>query len=368
MDAEFYDQLMQKRQQDAKHQRTPNDRKPTNDIPLTDDKECVTGANAEGLSDQTHGNDPFLAVPAELKERWQWVVWRNENRDGKETKIPYQAIQGFHKAQSNNPETWRGYQIACEHRDRFTGIGFVFSAGDLYCGIDLDNCLSGGSLKEWAKPIADRLSKVAYGEVSPSGNGIKFFTRATLPAGTKHKGYIDGSDKEAIEIYDRARYFTVTGRGKGVIGEGQASVDWLVSEYLQPDTPSETPAPRSVTPSNLNADEVVSQIRGSKQSHKFRQLMDGDVREYGSNSEADLSLCSVISFWTQDRAVIDSIFRRSKLMRPKWDEKHRADGSTYGDMTIDKALEGERETYTPKQYRNINRNSGGYRNVKATWK
>jgi len=34
-------------------------------------------------------------------------------------------------------------------------------------------------------------------------------------------------------------------------------------------------------------------------------------------------------------------------MRPKWDERHRADGATYGQMTIEVALAGRTEFYTP---------------------
>ena len=36
---------------------------------------------------------------------------------------------------------------------------------------------------------------------------------------------------------------------------------------------------------------------------------------------------------------IDCIFRRSKLYRAKWDERHAASGDTYGAMTIRRALE-----------------------------
>ena len=77
------------------------------------------------------------------------------------------------------------------YRDRFSGIGFVFSSSDPYCGIDLDNCIDDGKVKAWAETIVEKLKAVSYGEVSPSGNGIKFWTRATLRAEMKHKVYID---------------------------------------------------------------------------------------------------------------------------------------------------------------------------------
>ena len=294
------------------------------------------------------------AVPAELKARRQWVCWRKETtRDGKPTKIPYQTIKRkgeYLKAQSNQADTWTDYQTVCDHLDDFSGIGFVFSPDDSCCGVDLDDCLDAqDKVKDWANPIVDRLKSVAYGERSPGRDGIKFWTRATLPPEAKHKVYIvKGAD--AIEAYDRLRYFTVTGMGKGDIGDGQAVIDWLVQEHLsEPQRPTHATDREPSATENLNAGEVIGSIRASRQSAKFEALMQGNTTGYGSQSEADLALCSVIAFWSQSTAVIDTIFRTSGLMRAKWDKKHRADGSTYGQMTIKEALSGKRETYQPKR-------------------
>ena len=118
---------------------------------------------------------------------------------------------------------------------------------------------------------------------APQGNGIKFWTRATLPPEAKHKVYIvKGAD--AIEAYDRGRYFTVTGRGKGDIGDGQAVIDWLCAEHLsEPQRPTHTTEqtpqlPRSVpTSRNLKAEQVIERIRASPQSAKFNALMAGNT-------------------------------------------------------------------------------------------
>ena len=336
-------------------------------LPLTDPQESLVGANTASFHEQSPENadfsinDPFPRAPAELKERRQWVCWRAETRNGKPTKIPYQVNR--RKAQTNEADTWTDYQTVCDHLDNFSGIGFVFSGDDPYCGIDLDDCLDAqGELKDWAKPIVDRIKGVGYGERSPSGNGIKFWTRATLPPEAKHKVYIvKGAD--AIEAYDRGRYFTVTGRGKGDIGDGQAVIDWLCAEHLsEPQRPTHTTEqtpqlPRSVpTSRNLKAEQVIERIRASPQSAKFNALMAGNTTGHGSQSEADLRLCGVIACWSQENAVIDAIFRTSGLMRDKWDEPHKSDGSTYGAMTIKEALSGSRETYTQtRQARTTNR-------------
>ena len=50
-----------------------------------------------------------------------------------------------------------------------------------------------------------------------------------------------------------------------------------------------------------------------------------------------MALCSILSFWTQGEAArIDRLYRRSDLMRPKWDEA-RGD-TTYGAGTVEKAI------------------------------
>jgi predicted RNase H-like nuclease (RuvC/YqgF family) len=46
---------------------------------------------------------------------------------------------------------------------------------------------------------------------------------------------------------------------------------------------------------------------------------------------------------------MDSLFRDSGLMRPKWDEVHYADGSTYGAKTIQRAICRTTEFYDPEE-------------------
>ena len=124
--------------------------------------------------------DPYPAVPAELKSLPQWVVWKRKLRHGKLTKVPLQ-VNG-EPAATDDPTTWTDYQTVVAHQHRFDGIGVVFTENDPLCGVDLDDCLDKHrKLKPWAVPIIERLKHVSYGEVSPSGGGIKFWTRAKLP-------------------------------------------------------------------------------------------------------------------------------------------------------------------------------------------
>ena len=92
-------------------------------------------------------------------------------------------------------------------------------------------------------------------------------------------------------------------------------------------------------------------IRNARNFGKFNRLFHGDTSMDNSHSEADAALCAIIAFYSQSPAVIDSIFRQSALIRDKWDEKHSADGQTYGEMTVDFVLSKLTESYTPPQER-----------------
>lgn len=116
-----------------------------------------------------------------------------------------------------------------QHANHWSGVGFVFSATDTFFGIDLDLCLgTRGNLKPWAQPIMERFSDT-YAEISPSGRGIKIWAKGKLPGGGTAFPLEDGR----VEIYDQARYFTVTGYHWGGqmldLEEHQADLDWLLA-------------------------------------------------------------------------------------------------------------------------------------------
>lgn len=90
--------------------------------------------------------------------------------------------------------------------------------------------------------------------------------------------------------------------------------------------------------SQLSDDELLE--RAMRSNKKFRKLWEGEwERDYPSQSEADLALCAMLAYWTGgDWERVDRLFRRSGLYREKWDEVHSADGRTYGELTIHKAI------------------------------
>lgn len=82
-------------------------------------------------------------------------------------------------------------------------VGFVLGEG-IGC-IDLDHCIVGGELSEGAAAILSMLP-ATWVEVSPSGDGLHIWGRFSKSG--RSVGTFMG---QPVEVYDRARYVTVTG-------------------------------------------------------------------------------------------------------------------------------------------------------------
>jgi primase-polymerase (primpol)-like protein len=285
------------------------------------------------------------AVPAELRQRDQWVLWRYMLRDGKPTKVPISA-KTLQEASSTDPQTWSSFAEvvhALGEGSAFAGIGYTFSADDPYTGIDLDECLADGQLVPAAQQIVDAFS--TYTEVSPSGTGVKMIIRGAKPDGARCKSKAIDGFKET-EVYDRARYFTITGQRWASTPEGiserQAELDELCRRLWPP---QETPSPRGTSPSEpvvADDQDLLDRMFNSKNGAAIRALWNGDTSAYdGDDSAADMALCNHLAFWTRcDKDRMDRLFRGSGLFRGKWER------DDYRNWTLDLAIGDCRETYS----------------------
>jgi putative DNA primase/helicase len=151
-------------------------------------------------------------LPQEMLSLRQFVAWRwgKVRQNGKREKVPVNPHNG--KADDvKNPKMWGSFERACSYaRDHFMdGIGFVFSEDDPFCGVDLYDCVDPdtGMVGLGIDEILDSLD--TYAEISPSGEGVKAILKATHP-GYKHQTE-DTPWGGKLEIYDRNRFFTITG-------------------------------------------------------------------------------------------------------------------------------------------------------------
>lgn len=230
---------------------------------------------------------------------------------------------------------------------RYSGIGFVFSADDPYAGMDIDDCRNPetGEIAPEAKAVIDRLN--SYTEVSPSGTGVKIWVKARLRGA--------GSRRDNYEMYDRGRYFTITGQHlegtPRTVEERDAEYNAIHAELISP-VPAKMPQPYQPQAAFTMSDgELLDKASRAANGTLFTQLWRGDTGNYSSPSEADLALCSILAFWTgNDAARVDRLFRCSGLIRSKWDEAHYSGGRTYGENTVTKACQGA-ECYNPELIR-----------------
>ncbi|QCS44725.1 hypothetical protein [Natrinema versiforme] len=299
------------------------------------------------------------ALPAELQERDQWVCWREESRDGKPTKIPVTPGSGEF-ASSTDPDTWTSVETALEYansRDA-DGVGFVFTDDDPIVGVDLDDCRDPETetVDDVAQDIIERLD--SYTEISPSGTGFHVLIEGELPDGRNRRG--------SIELYDTARFFTMTGdtleEMPSRVARRQDALEAIHREYVQ-DSESEQKSESGQhevtdeqastgtavdTDVDLEDEELLEKARHASNGSKFERLWNGNIAGYESQSEADMALCCLLAFWTGgDQTRMDRLFRQSGLLREKWDDVHYADGSTYGEKTIERAIENTSDFYDP---------------------
>jgi putative DNA primase/helicase len=177
------------------------------------------------IKETTRANIPFTLenIPKELTVRPQWVCWRYEERDGKTTKVPYTSGT-FQRASSTDLMTWSTFSEALGAYERgddnlgktphYDGIGFCFSSADPYTGIDLDECRNpdSGDIAPWAQKIIDRVQE-GYVEVSPSGTGVHIVVEGAVRDGkTRKEVHEKGRRVGQVEMYGRAKFFTITGR------------------------------------------------------------------------------------------------------------------------------------------------------------
>ena len=189
--------------------------------------------------DAAGGEVPPRDTPAlrELQARDQWICWDSETRpDGASTKVPKDAWSGS-TCNACDPKRWTSHAVAAAAAERFgfAGVGYAFAANDPYVGIDLDDCVdpATGEITPEAGALVEQVG--SYWEVSPSGTGLKGWVRGCLPHAVKH---LDPGDPLKLEMYDRDRYFAVTGRHlpgtAETIEEGQGALDLLVDRYGEP--------------------------------------------------------------------------------------------------------------------------------------
>lgn len=250
-------------------------------------------------------------VPEYLKQFDHWLLWRKDK-----TPVNCNNIT----IDPTNPANLVSFACAVECAHHFAGIGYSFQPIDGCTGIDLDDAYKkkpDGSYayadpaKEQArqKLIYERFD--SYSELSPSGKGVHIIV----------KGEINGGAKPSwtpVEIYDRQRFFTVTGNvidDRTTINEVDAVALTMLYEQLRP-------AAKSITTVGIDREATKSDADiialATEYNQGFAPLMAGSLLHHSSASEACVHLMNIIGSFTQNRDQCRRLFAMSPLgSRPK---------------------------------------------------
>jgi hypothetical protein len=228
------------------------------------------------------------------------------------------------------------------------GIGYVFSADDPYTGIDIDHCRDPetGQLKYCAQVAIEYLD--SYSEKSPSGTGTHTIAEAEWPVnGGNSKTFPCGMK---IEVYDRLRYFTVTGRHlEGTPNTIEARQTQLTALHTaifgKPKAPPKDTDSGPSPTIDLPDQELIKKACQAADGEKFGRLWRGDTSGYSTPSHADYALVHLLAFWTnKDPERIDRLFRQSGLCQ---DPERLKKWERLAAQTIRKAIANTPEGYDP---------------------
>lgn len=300
-----------------------------------------------------------------------YITWREMpplRHGAKPRKVPWNSAAvppASPEFNPHDPSWWMDadgcHQTIAAHPELNLKAGVVLSDNDPYFLLDLDDCHDGTDWTEGAKNIV-ALFPTAAVEVSINGRGMHVIGQCqpALLGERRNKFNLYGVE---CEFYHTGRFMAL---GHGF--NGTVDLDWTANlqnilptrEAVQMLAVTDAPDPEWSGPED--DEELIkimtasrgsaAQIFGDKAS--VEDLWTGNAealaRHYPSvsgdqfdRSSADAALMSHLAFWTgKNTARMDRLFRRSSLMRPKYEKHGNYD---YAGNTISGAVANTRNVY-----------------------
>ena len=269
-------------------------------------------------------------IPYELKKEERWCLYKIIQRDGKNTKLPLKPNGKL--AISNDKTTWFSYEACIAALNRNIGDGLGFMLGDGYIGIDIDKVsddIMEYSMDYHANSMtADFLREIStYAEISPSKTGLHFIGKGEVPG--ERKRY------KNLEIYDKDRFFTVTGnvikdRDRNKVINIDSELKPLYEKYMP--KINKISAENKISPTLTfykGEQDILDKLfyRGyfSYTGEDLRQIYYGNYESYfNSQSEADFFMLQRLLYYTADVEQSISLMENSGLKREKWYKRRGA--------------------------------------------
>lgn len=269
-------------------------------------------------------------LPAEMRALPQWVT-----AGASKAPMSVDATGKLFNTSVTRPSEWLSFeqaaQLAWNHREMVTthvdkkgrtvtqvglDIGFMLNESDPFVCIDLDvkdyeNAPDEPELhttpEEWDRYQSMISTFNSYTERSRSGKGFHIWIVGELGRGFRRKG---------VEVYSQERFIICTGDAV-VSGGVQPRNDILMNMISQM-----RPAPKDFQLEELPAESddwyVLQTAFNASNADKFIALWQGrwrDAGDFPSQSEADLALMSMLTFYSPSNDQCRRMFRMSALGR-----------------------------------------------------
>lgn len=291
-------------------------------------------------------------VPQPMLKMPNWGLWKAERRGNNKrmNKIPIDAKTGG-MASSTDRTTWSDYATAEKALEKYEADGISFFVEEPIMCLDVDEIrgeidqylTNPDELPENAEiKTAKILTKNSYMERSMSGNGFHVFFIGDSDRTDTRKGH--------YEIYRKARFIAMTGNSLNKGGDGlqqlsSVETKQLYNHYLGKEKQVNHDLVnnlKNLKVSTPDVQTVIDTIESMDDEALAKKLFHG-VHDYTKpdgepdGSRADLAFVNCIAkLCGYNPDIIDRVYRRSSLMRAKWDERRGA--QTYGMDTIQKSL------------------------------
>jgi len=171
-----------------------------------------------------------------------------------------------------------------------------------FIGIDMDWTEDPAEL---ANQIRIYESVVSYTERSLSGKGVHIICHGSIPHALK---------RGKVEIYDRARFFIMT--GDHIAGRPTEVLDCndIVNTIIEHADAGRAPALHHSEPEKASDRSVYDTCLSYSNGKHFKELWDGHWEpRYPSQSEADFALMNMIAFVSRNNEQCSRLFRTSAL-------------------------------------------------------
>lgn len=256
-------------------------------------------------------------IPEEMRQRRQWLLAAPDN-DGR-LKVPSRMVDGrVVRTDNTDSDLWMSFEEAASIAyQNGMAIGYCIHYSDPYVCIDLD--VKGDHNEpdpsKWTtKQQIDRYWFMvqafdSYTELSQSGKGLHIWVRGRSKDGARHDG---------VELYSESRFMVCTGAQlfpDKQIEERQELVDVLYDEIRQHQAKKQKFAELEEREELESDEQILERARTGGNSGKFVELYEGRWEQYNlpSQSEADLALMSIFTFYSRADEQCRRMFRSSVL-------------------------------------------------------